>query len=130
MKKSAIIKNTVLSIIGSDFNVIILGTVDGTPFPIGDDYLKVGDVSYLDRIMTSGSVTILEDYIVNNKVIFGYDNINNLWGHSGGSGGVKTSMFFDKEEDWGVVVLSNGGGEPWQIAYMLYQYARDYESIS
>jgi CubicO group peptidase (beta-lactamase class C family) len=60
---------------------------------------------------------------------FAHDHINNLWGHSGGYNGVKTTMFFDKEEDWGVVVLSNGSGEPWQLAYFLYQYAKDYIAL-
>lgn len=66
----------------------------------------------------------------NAGLLFTYDHINNLWGHYGGSGGVKTVMLFDKEEDWGVVVLSNGGGQPFDIADLLYRYARDYKSIS
>lgn len=102
--------------------------------------------AYLKMIINRGSyngVTILDSALFESMIIahypgvapvaglfFGYDDINHLWGHSGGSSGVKTTMFFEKEDDWGVIVLSNGGGHPWDVAYALYQYVRDHVSLS
>lgn len=63
-------------------------------------------------------------------LLIGFDPGNNVWGHTGGLNGVKTAMFFNQEENWGINLLSNGSGEPWQIIFMLYQYAREYLPVS
>jgi len=75
-------------------------------------------------------VEVNPDVAQNSGYFFGYDDVNDLWGHTGGYNGVKTAMFFDKDDDWGVVLLSNGDGEPWQILYSIYQYAIDFINIS
>ncbi len=68
-------------------------------------------------------------------LLFAFEYVNEIWGHTGGysatgTNRVKTAIFFDKEEDWGVCLLSNGDGEPWNILNMLYQYARDYKKLA
>ncbi|MDD3741638.1 MAG: serine hydrolase, partial [Bacteroidales bacterium] len=84
---------------------------------------QIIDSDILNIMMTEYN----HDIAPNSGLFFGYDPDNDLWGHNGGFYGVKTGMFMDKDEDWGVVVLSNGAGEPWQILFMLYQYAKDFE---
>lgn len=124
-----------------------LGFMSGPLLPAGFLHTTIDDMSrYLRMLINRGTYDgtyILDSTLFESMIsaqypgiessaglFFSYDNTNDLWGHYGGSNGVKTAMFFDKEEDWGVVVLSNGGGEPWDILTMLYQYTRDYESIS
>ncbi len=68
-------------------------------------------------------------------LLFAFEYVNEIWGHTGGysatgANQVKTAVFFDAEEDWGVCLLSNGDGEPWNILNMLYQYARDYKKLA
>lgn len=87
------------------------------------DESQIIDSDILEVMMTEDNHEIAP----NSGLFFGYDADNDLWGHNGGFYGVKTGLFMDKEEDWGVVVLSNGDGEPWQILFMLYQYAKDFE---
>jgi len=99
------------------------------------EYLKmllnggsVGDNSIISTDMLNMMMTEDNPMVApNSGLFFGYDPDNGLWGHNGGFNGVKTGLFMDREEDWGVVVLSNGAGEPWQILFMLYQYAKDFE---
>jgi len=66
----------------------------------------------------------------NSGLMMGFEQGNKVWGHAGGSSGVKTAMFFNPDEKWGINLLSNGGGEPWQIIFMLYQFAREYQHLS
>jgi len=63
-------------------------------------------------------------------LLMGYDAGNGVWGHSGGYNGVKTAMFFHPTEGWGINVLSNGSGEPWQIIFLLEQFAREYQPLT
>lgn len=92
---------------------------------------KHEDSQILDSALFEMMTTELFPAIApNSGLFFGYDDVNNLWGHTGGYNGVKTLAFFSKEENWGVVILSNGAGEPWNIASALYQYAKEFESLS
>jgi CubicO group peptidase (beta-lactamase class C family) len=63
-------------------------------------------------------------------LFMGYDPNFEVWGHTGGLNGMKTLVFFHKEEKWGVSLLTNGDGDFWNLAYMLEQYAREFSSIS
>jgi CubicO group peptidase (beta-lactamase class C family) len=63
-------------------------------------------------------------------LLMGYDYVYQVWGHSGGLNGIKTGVFFNKKEDWGITVLTNGAGNPYQIFFMLEQFARDYAPIT
>ena len=63
-------------------------------------------------------------------LLMGYDFTYQVWGHSGGLNGIKTGVFFNKKEDWGITVLTNGAGNPYQIFFMLEQFARDYTPVT
>ncbi len=64
-------------------------------------------------------------------LIFGYDHINDVWGHTGGMNqNIKTSVFHKYDENWGVSMLCNGADDPWSIIFMLYQYAHEHEPIT
>jgi CubicO group peptidase (beta-lactamase class C family) len=132
------------------FNGYVLNPLDHMSMPLTPaGFLKstTGDLSnYLKMLLDGGtyngteiiSETTLDtmmtaqfpDVSITSGLLFGWDNINDLWGHNGGMNGMKNGVFIDKEEDWGVALLSNGSGEPWRILFALYQYARDHEMYS
>ncbi len=71
------------------------------------------------------------DIAPNSGLIFGYDHINHLWGHTGGMNqNLKTSVSHSYDGNWGVTFLCNGAQDPWTILGMLYQYASEYETLS
>ena len=102
--------------------------------------------NYLQMLMNHGTyngVTILDSALLasmlveqyptvapNAGLIFGFNDDDGAWGHTGGSSGVKTGFYFHKDEKWGLNLLSNGGGEPWQIFNLLFQYMRDYAKLT
>jgi len=63
-------------------------------------------------------------------LFFGYDPNFQTWGHAGGYKGQKTMAFYNKEENWGISLLTNGDGYFWDIAFMLEQYAREFTALS
>lgn len=64
-------------------------------------------------------------------LVFAYISSYDLWGHSGGyNQTMKTNVYHNNEENWGVSMLCNGAGDPWGIVGMLYQYAREHRSIT
>jgi CubicO group peptidase (beta-lactamase class C family) len=71
------------------------------------------------------------DIAPNSGLIFGYDHINQLWGHTGGMNqNLKTSVSHSYEGNYGVTMLCNGAQDPWPILGMLYQYASEYEHLT
>lgn len=48
--------------------------------------------------------------------------IVSLWGHSGGEYGINTEMYFDHDNDMGIIVLANNHNESKQILEKLYDY--------
>ena len=63
-------------------------------------------------------------------LLMAYDPYFQVWGHTGGLSGLKTMVFYQKEEKWGISLLTNGDGYLWDIAYILEQYAREFSALS
>lgn len=63
-------------------------------------------------------------------LFMGYDPLYSVWGHTGALSGMKTCYFINREENWGISVLTNGAGDPYPIFYFLMQVAREYEKLS
>jgi hypothetical protein len=63
-------------------------------------------------------------------LFMGYDPLYSVWGHTGALNGTKTCYFINREENWGISVLTNGAGDPYPIFYFLMQVAREYEKMS
>lgn len=64
-------------------------------------------------------------------LVFAYISAYDLWGHSGGyNQNMKTNVYHNNEENWGVSMLCNGAGDPWGIVGMLYEYAKEHQSIT
>ena len=64
-------------------------------------------------------------------LFMGYDPNYETWGHTGGlDNTIKTMIFYNKSEQWGVSLLSNGAGDLWEILYILEQYAREFSALS
>ncbi|MBT5426089.1 MAG: serine hydrolase [Bacteroidetes bacterium] len=65
-------------------------------------------------------------------LFMGYDPLYQTWGHTGGlpATKIKTCYFVNKEENWGISVLTNGFGDPYPIFYFLMQAAKEYEKMS
>ena len=77
--------------------------------------------------------TMISDHFdptLNVGLLFAYDHNFQTWGHSGGYRGTKTGVFFHREENWGVSLLTNGDGDWWDILYLLEQYAREFTALS
>lgn len=45
-----------------------------------------------------------------------------LWGHSGAEYGIDTHLYFDRENDLGIAVLTNGNDDSTEILEVLYDY--------
>ena len=80
--------------------------------------------------------TITSSQIFPNQHIglfMGFDPAFEVWGHSGGLSGLKTLVYYHKEEKWGFNLLTNGDAdnvEFYNIVYMLAQYAREFSALS
>jgi len=96
------------------------------------DHGSYEGISILDSTTVEEMTTLQYPAIESTTgLLMGYDPGNDVWGHTGGLNGiVKTAMFFNKEENWGINLLTNGEGDIWQIVFMLYQYAREYTALS
>jgi len=93
---------------------------------------KLGDQQIINpgriEFLTTSSYPELE---VKTGLLMAYDPLYEVWGHTGGiEGRVMTCYFFNKKENWGISVMTNGHGDPYPIFYFLMQVAREFEKIS